>query len=308
MKKLISVIFIISLILTSCAEFAPNYGAALDDTSVSDVKRDDVADTIPSKEPPAIDTLDTNGTASVDEPDHTSTESTSDAETVTEPLETEEVPTTPPTGIVYMTFDDGPCKNTERVLEILEKYGIKATFFLVGTNIKKYPDAVRAVYSNGHLIGCHSVTHNYDDIYASVDAIRQDISAWESIVSDVLGAAPSERLYRFPGGSTCSAIKKGVFEELHAVVLDMGYRAFDWTFGNNDRWDADRKEGQSVEDYLKESVKISLKLGGKPHILLLHETASATVDTLEWTIEYLLSEGYVFDTLDNLEGEYLFRR
>ncbi len=307
MKKLISLMFILSLILSSCSEFVPFGGTVLDDASVPVVKRCDVANAIPCEEPPASDTLYTNDTAE-DKSAGTSDEAVADEQTVSELIETEEIPATPPKGIVYMTFDDGPSKNTERVLEILDKYGIKATFFVVGTNIKKYPDATRDIYSEGHLIGCHSVTHNYNDIYKTSDAIREDISAWETIVSDVLATVPTEHLYRFPGGSTCSAIKKGVFEELHAAVLDMGYRSFDWTFGNNDRWDGDRKEGQSVEDYLKQSVKVSLKLGGKPHILLLHETAGATVDTLEWTIEYLLSEGYVFDTLDNLESEYLFRR
>lgn len=306
MKKLISLIFIFSLILTSCAQLLPT-DVISGDTLVPEVNTDDVADTIPYEEPPAGDTL-TDDTTEEDNPFDTTDEPVSDEQISTEPIETEEAPPALPEGIVYMTFDDGPSRNTGRVLEILAKYNIKATFFAVGTNIKNYPDAARAIYNEGHLLGCHSVTHNYNDIYKSADTIKTDISSWEAIVSDVLGAVPSERLYRFPGGSTCSAIKKNVFEELHATVIDMGYRAFDWTFGNNDRWDGDRKEGQSVEDYLKQSVKVSLKLGGLPHILLLHETANATVDTLEWTIEYLLSEGYVFDTLDNLESEYLFRR
>lgn len=299
MKKLIAVIFILSLVLTSCGLFVPNVHV---DIGASDVKEDAFDDTL-GEEAPVSDTADTDEVTSA-KPSGGSTAETVDTESV----EAEPPATEPPRGVVYMTFDDGPCKNTERVLEILKKYGIRATFFLVGDNIKRYPDAARAISDAGHTIGCHSMTHEYNEIYKSVDAIGADILAWEAIACDVLGDAPSARLYRFPGGSTCTAIKDGVFDELHAAVQGMGYRAFDWTFGNNDRWDGGRREGQSVEDYLKESVVVSMKLGGKPHILLLHETAGATVDTLEWTIEYLLGEGYVFDTLDNCDSEYLFRR
>ncbi len=308
MKKLISVIFVLSFVLASCGLFVPDTDVfASVDTTAPDVTEGAPSDTL-EVSPTVSDTADTDVAAATESDDGATTEPIEVETTDTEPAEPEQPVSEPPRGVVYMTFDDGPCKNTERVLEILEKYGIKATFFLVGKNMRNYPDAARAISDAGHAIGCHSVTHEYAAIYESADAIRADLAEWETKCADVLGFVPSERLYRFPGGSTCSAIKKGAFDALHTAVRDEGYRAFDWTFGNNDRWDGGRREGQSVEDYLKESVVVSMKLGGLPHILLLHETAGATVDTLEWTIEYLLGEGYVFDTLDNYESEYLFRR
>ncbi len=308
MKKLISVIFVLSFVLASCGLFVPDTDVfAPVDTTAPDVTEGAPSDTL-EVSPPVSDTADTDVAAATESDDGATTEPIEVETTDTEPAEPEQPVSEPPRGVVYMTFDDGPCKNTERVLEILEKYGIKATFFLVGKNIANFPDATRAISDAGHAIGCHSVTHGYTEIYKGYTFMRSDIEEWETIIGGVLGEIPSERLYRFPGGSTCSAIVKGRFDLLHSAVHDMGYRAFDWTFGNNDRWDGGRREGQSVEDYLKESVKVSLVLGGKPHILLMHETAGATVDTLEWTIEYLLGEGYVFDTLDNYDREYLFRR
>ena len=294
MKRLVFAIIPFILILASCANTAPVvidapvYAPA--DTSAPDGTND-----TERVQPAPI------------ESDVVESDTRTDESAPSESVPDESYPTES-RGVVYLTFDDGPYTHTYRVLEILEKYDVKAVFFLVGEHILRYPENARAIAEAGHTIACHSVSHDYDDIYESPDAMRADITAWENIVESTIGYVPNERLYRFPGGSTCSAIGKGEFDALYAAVGEKGYRVFDWTCGNNDRWDGGRREGQSVEDYLKESVKVSLILGGKPHILLLHETASATVDTLEWTIEYLLGEGYTFGELSQFDTEYIFAK
>ena len=85
--------------------------------------------------------------------------------------------------LVYLTFDDGPGKYTEQVLEILDEYDVTATFFMVGEYIGRRPERVQAVYEAGHLIGCHSTKHAYKEIYQNKDTITADIEEWEKIIS-----------------------------------------------------------------------------------------------------------------------------
>lgn len=212
----------------------------------------------------------------------------------------------PERGYIYLTFDDGPYKYTERVLEILDEYNVTATFFIVGQFADYYPRRVRAIAEAGHDIGCHSATHDYSAIYASGDAITADIATWEAIVTEALGEVPEERLYRFPGGSNCTAIPQGSFDTLHDAVNELGYRGFDWTCANNDKWYAGKREDQTLTDYFKESVISSLAISGETRIMLLHETVAESVEMLPWLIEYLQGEGYGFAPLSKYEGEYLF--
>ena len=228
------------------------------------------------------------------------------AETEAE-TETETIPE-PEKGYVYLTFDDGPGKYTERVLEILDDYDVKATFFVVGIFAERHPERLQAIYEAGHDIGCHSNTHAYSDIYGSGETMTSDILAWEKTVEDAIGTVPEERLYRYPGGSNCTAIDEGIFTELHEAVNGLGYRGFDWSCANNDRWYAGKSEEQTFEDFLKESAVSTLAKCRSARIMLLHETVPETVDMLPWLIEYLLNEGYGIATLSQFDGEYLFPR
>ncbi|MBQ8248466.1 MAG: polysaccharide deacetylase family protein [Clostridia bacterium] len=207
---------------------------------------------------------------------------------------------------IYLTFDDGPGKYTERVLEILSEYDVPATFFMVGRYMRNNPDKVKAVYDSKQLIGCHSVTHDYRAIYKDAESITADIQEWESIFFEIIGEEVTARLYRFPGGSTCSAIEEDAFFELHEAVTELGYRSFDWTCANNDLWLGGKSEEQSMEEYMKQSLMSSLKRGGQPKILLLHESVEGTVEMLPWIIEYIRDEGYEFASLADFDGEYLF--
>lgn len=212
----------------------------------------------------------------------------------------------PENGYIYLTFDDGPGKYTEEILSVLDEYGVKATFFIVGQFADYYPERVRAIYEGGHAIGCHSATHDYHAVYKDADSIGSDIEAWEKTVSEALGFVPCERLYRYPGGSNCSALPEQRFAELHAEVSARGYRAFDWNCANNDKWLAGKEADQELGDYFKESVKSSLKLCRGEKIMLLHETVFETAEMLPWLIEYLKGEGYGFALLSDFDGEYLF--
>lgn len=207
---------------------------------------------------------------------------------------------------VYLTFDDGPNpKNTDRILKTLDEYGIKATFFSVGRNAKANPDVMRRVAEGGHAIGCHSFTHDYKALYADADSFRAEIAEWESTAEDILGYIPSERLFRFPGGSTnCKT------EGIKDVLCELGYRGFDWNALNNDcyikKCPKDMTEGEFLRETFRRTVENSLKMKHNPHIVLMHETYSQTADMLPYAIEYLTEKGCTFGTLDELPSGWYY--
>lgn len=206
---------------------------------------------------------------------------------------------------VYLTFDDGPSPEyTLEVLDILDSYGVSATFFLVGESVEKYPEIVEEIHSRGHMIGCHSYSHVYNRIYASAENMLAEIERWEEAIEAVLGFVPEERLFRFPGGS--SMLEESVIPE---AVAEAGYRAFDWNALNNDSFVHTRPAGMSEEDFMKDSVITTLvysfSLKTSPHIVLMHDTKKPTAELLPWMIEYMMEKGCTFGTLETLESGWL---
>ena len=221
-------------------------------------------------------------------------------------IQMENVTVSPDDKTFYLTFDDGPHpKNTLAILDTLDAYGVKATFFLVGSNVEKYPDLVREIYNRGHKIGCHSFTHNYSYIYASAENMMAEVKLWEKAVEAALGFVPTERLLRFPGGTT-TCKEPSVRERL----VKEGFRVFDWNAVNNDCFLHTRPSGMSAEEYLKDNVistaAYSLRLTKHPHIMLMHDTYKETADLLPWMIEYLTGLGCSFGTLDELSAGWVY--
>ena len=205
--------------------------------------------------------------------------------------------------VIYLTFDDGPTKaNTDRLVEILGNYEIKATFFLVGNPVQYYREKVKTVFNAGHAIGCHSVTHKYNDIYRTSDAFIEDIRLWESIVYDITGEL-DYKLYRFPGGSPRARYNldtyNGILDKLH----EADYYAFDWTMSNSDV-QSKGSLAYAKSSFLSQLDKMEKAGSTVPKIVLMHETYNCTVDMLEWMIDLLIERGYRFDTLDNLDGNW----
>lgn len=77
--------------------------------------------------------------------------------------------------IAFLTFDDGPSDNTTTLLLTLKNTGVKASFFLLGCNIDKYPEITKAIALDGHGVFVHSDTHQYNQIYKSKDTLMNDI-------------------------------------------------------------------------------------------------------------------------------------
>lgn len=195
--------------------------------------------------------------------------------------------------VAYLTFDDGPSIIvTDQILEILDKYNIKATFFVIGYMAERYPEVVKRVYENGHSIGNHTYSHNYGYIYKNSKNFISDIEKSNKTLKNIVGENFNTQIIRFPGGS----FGKNKAPMINAV-RKAGYKYFDWNALNGDAEGINLTVNQLVNRF-KETSKNKKEL-----VVLMHDTdqKQSTVDSLEYIIEYLLDNGYIFDVLDNYE-------
>jgi peptidoglycan/xylan/chitin deacetylase (PgdA/CDA1 family) len=191
--------------------------------------------------------------------------------------------------VAFLTFDDGPTStNTPRILEILKHYDIKATFFIIGYEAEKNKDILIRIKNEGHAIGNHTYSHNYEKIYVSVEKFMVDIKKTDDVFKQILGEDFKTRICRFPGGSFGES-KKPYIQELE----EEGYADIDW---NTITGDAD---GINVDkNKLVERLKSTAKQR-KHLVILMHDSPSknTTVEALPEIIEYLKAQGYEFATL-----------
>ena len=219
--------------------------------------------------------------------------------------------------LVYITFDDGPTeKNTDKLLDILDMYGVKAAFFTMGSSIEKYPDSARAVVDRGHVLGCHSVTHDYKKIYASVSALEEEVAQWEEI-AEKIGVTKEDigqLTFRFPGGSVGNYFDSDEAEEMKQMLENRGYFVYDWNVVTNDSILYMAPDGVNSYDYIRETFIETFRQClnenkskiGAPIIILMHETVDETVNLLPWMLEYLINEGYVFGNLAEMGRSWTF--
>ncbi len=216
--------------------------------------------------------------------------------------------------IVYLTYDDGPtAKNTTALLDILDSYGVKASFFLMGESIQKYPDAAEEIVLRGHGIGCHSVTHQYAKLYASAETLEDEIAEWEKIV-EWAGITLPHKMFRYPGGSVGTYLTPVKKSAMQSMLDRRGYKVFDWNVVTNDSILYMREDGEYTYDYIRENFISTFEKclrenegkDGEPIIILMHETVEETVNLTAWMIEYLVERGFTFGALQDLEESWLF--
>ena len=204
--------------------------------------------------------------------------------------QTEKKPFDPNDKVVYLTFDDGPSALTEDVLNILDEYGVKATFFVVAKDDETSKQRLREIADRGHAIGLHSYTHDYRKIYASVDAFLDDFAKEREIIYSATGEYPT--MFRFPGGSVNSYNKKTA----KAIIDEMtrrGYTYYDWNVSSGDA-----EYGATRESIYRETIT-QTKARTKA-IVLCHDTNAKgdTVSQLPAILKELKQSGYRFDKLD----------
>lgn len=193
--------------------------------------------------------------------------------------------------VVYLTFDDGPSAHTDKILEILNKYNAKATFFVTGNN-RKHNDVLKRIVDQGSVVALHTYTHNYAEVYASEEAYFKDLQKISDMVKEATGV--ESKLIRFPGGSSNTVSRQyspGLMTKLTKKVQEKGYQYFDW---NCDSTDA---SGNNVP--AKTLVENATSSTAQHINILMHDTDAkgTTVEALPEIIKYYRSQGYAFEAL-----------
>ncbi len=153
---------------------------------------------------------------------------------------------------VYLTFDDGPGPNTEKILDILKKNDIKATFFVTGKTDDFSKQMYKRIVEEGHTLGMHSYSHVYDEIYASEKAFSQDFEKLYEFLHDVTGEY--SKFYRFPGGSSVQDTKVPI-KKLVKFLDEKEITYLDWNVLSPDIKDANVSKKQLLKELRKEVKK-----------------------------------------------------
>ncbi len=200
------------------------------------------------------------------------------------------------TKTAFLTFDDGPSANTEKVLDILDKYQIKATFFLVASEITPEREALlKRMLEEGHVIGIHTYDHNYKNIYKSKKSCLEDILKTSQRITEATGITP--KYYRFPYGSAncyISGFCNDIIEELYN--RDIQY--IDWNVTGEDAI------GKPTSYSIMKNIRIFDRY--MEPVILLHDGQSnnLTVKVLPKIIEKIKAAGYGFGTIDQRSKPY----
>ena len=201
--------------------------------------------------------------------------------------------TIPATGdkVIYLTFDDGPCAYTAQLLDVLDKYNVKATFFVTGAR-PAYYYLIGEAHRRGHTIAVHTYSHKYDEMYASVDAYLADFDKIRNIIVEQTGEEPW--LLRFPGGTSNTVSKKycpGIMTTLAQEMLARGYEYCDWNVSSGDAG------GVTSEQAVINNV-INGCSGKSVSIVLQHDIKKFSVNAVDDIIEWGLRNGYTFKAID----------
>lgn len=192
-------------------------------------------------------------------------------------------------GVIYLTFDDGPSSSiTPQILDILKKKNVPATFFILN-----YSDAneylVKREAAEGHTIAIHGYSHNYSEIYQSEEAYMQNITALQEKIKNSTGV--NTIITRFPGGSsnTVSKFNPGIMTRLTKLVVDSGYKYFDWNVSSGDAGGA-----RTSEDVYNNVTRGLRK--NRMNVVLMHDFSgnTKTLNALEAIIDYGTQNGYTF--------------
>ena len=189
---------------------------------------------------------------------------------------------------IYLTFDDGPSRNTDKILDILKEYDVKATFFVVGKTDEESVRAYQRIVAEGHTLAMHSYSHKYSEIYASKESFEQDLRQLQEYLYQITGVWP--RFYRFPGGSS-NTVSKVDMQELIEYLNESGITYFDWNIAS----------GDAISGQLGKDTIVNNCIGGikakQECMILMHDASdkNSTVEALSPLIEQVRSsENAVF--------------
>ncbi len=188
---------------------------------------------------------------------------------------------------IFLTFDDGPGAYTDQLLGILDKYGVKATFFVTSA-YPSYQYDIKKEYDAGHGIAAHTYTHNYWTIYRSTGGFWEDHNRIQKVIEEQTGHRTS--MMRFPGGTSNTVSRRysrGVMSALTKQAADKHLFFYDW---NVDADDAGKtRTANGVFNNITSGVRYHDK-----SIVLCHDVKPYTVNAMDRTIRWCLQNGYTF--------------
>lgn len=132
---------------------------------------------------------------------------------------------------VYLTFDDGPSERTDEILDVLAEKNVKATFFVIGQEDEANLERMRRIVAEGHTIGMHSYTHDYNSVYSSVEGFLDEFYRIFCQIRDTTGVTPS--VFRCPGGSI-NGYDGGFYQEILSEMIRRGFVPYDWNVSSED--------------------------------------------------------------------------
>ena len=196
-------------------------------------------------------------------------------------------------GVIWLTFDDGPSATiTPKVLDILKKENVKATFFVINYSSSN-EHLIKRIVAEGHTIGIHGYSHEYSKIYKSKETFMNNIYSLQDKIYKSTGV--KSMYIRFPGGSSNTVSRrycKGIMTELTKEVLSKGFKYYDWNISSGDAGGA--KNAKAV--YKNVTKNLSKKRG---NLVLCHDIHQKTLEALPDIIKYAKKEGYTFARIDD---------
>jgi peptidoglycan/xylan/chitin deacetylase (PgdA/CDA1 family) len=193
---------------------------------------------------------------------------------------------------VYLTFDDGPSQHTDKLLDVLAEYKIKATFFVVCNPDESLWPMYKRIVEEGHTLAMHSYTHVYSEVYASEESFIQDVTSLHDFLYEETGV--DCRLYRFPGGSS-NTVSRVAIQNLIAYLNEENITYFDWNALSGDAVNP----GLSVGE-LNANIMESVRSNPGDSVVLMHDIDACgnTLEALPELIETLQAEGYTISAID----------
>ena len=196
-------------------------------------------------------------------------------------------PINPGNKVVYLTFDDGPSRYTSRLLDILDKYGVKATFF-VTNQFPSYTHMIGETHRRGHTIALHTYKHRYEVLYQNETAYYNDLEAIKNIVVNQTGIVPT--IVRFPGGTSNTVSRKYCKGIMSSLVNSISYHGFlycDWNVSSGDAGGA--KTVSAISNNVINGIKKK-----NVSVVLQHDITSASVEAVEQILFWGIQNGYTF--------------
>ena len=196
----------------------------------------------------------------------------------------------------FLTFDDGPSPNTNDILNILKENDIKATFFVLGSQVEIMPEITNRIYNEGHYIANHGYSHIYSKIYQSPEQVLNEYNQCNKIVANTIKVPEyNSHLFRFPGGSV-----GGKYAEIKSQAISLldqnNILYVDWN-----SLTGDSEKTNPTEEYLMNNLQKTTNEKNSV-IILMHDTQAKriTVEFLPKVIEYLKQQGYEFENFYNI--------